>query len=202
MIEFLKQILTWLVNWLSGKNEPVPFPPPVSQPTPVPVPVPVPPPADLKPKVDRNLISTCPNHNDGRFGIKIDTLVLHNTEGSMASAIARFQDEGEQVSAHLIIDRDGTTVQMVDFSNTAWHAGDRTYNRRSIGIENVASQSEMWLTTLEEQKLVAWCRYLMKTFGISIKNVIPHRAIVSTSCPGSIWIDDKSFEEWKQKHLA
>ena len=48
---------------------------------------------------------------------------------------------GLQVSAHLLIQRDGGLVQFVNFSACAWHAGQSTYKQRSncndfsIGIE-------------------------------------------------------------------
>ena len=48
---------------------------------------------------------------------------------------------GLEVSAHLLIRRDGELVQFVPFGERAWHAGDSRYRRRercndySIGIE-------------------------------------------------------------------
>lgn len=47
----------------------------------------------------------------------------------------------QQVSAHLLIERDGTVTQFVDFDKRAWHAGQSSYlgetncNDFSIGIE-------------------------------------------------------------------
>ena len=49
--------------------------------------------------------------------------------------------EGMQVSAHLLIERDGTVTQFVNFNDRAWHAGRSSYlgvpecNDYSIGIE-------------------------------------------------------------------
>jgi AmpD protein len=49
--------------------------------------------------------------------------------------------EGAEVSAHLLIERDGTITQFVNFSDRAWHAGRSSYlgrpncNDYSIGIE-------------------------------------------------------------------
>ncbi len=48
---------------------------------------------------------------------------------------------GVKVSAHLLIKRDGTIIQFVDFDKRAWHAGESTFNNTpncndySIGIE-------------------------------------------------------------------
>ncbi len=49
--------------------------------------------------------------------------------------------EGVKVSAHLLIKRDGSIIQFVDFDQRAWHAGNSIYNgtadcnNYSIGIE-------------------------------------------------------------------
>lgn len=49
--------------------------------------------------------------------------------------------EGVRVSAHLFIDRNGTTTQFVPFDRRAWHAGASSWGRRrdcndfAIGIE-------------------------------------------------------------------
>lgn len=71
-------------------------------------------------------------------------LMLHYTAGLKASgAIDWFQKPVAEASAHLVIDRDGTITQMVDFNLRAWHAGKSEYNgltgmnAYSIGIEIV-----------------------------------------------------------------
>ncbi|MDI6402787.1 N-acetylmuramoyl-L-alanine amidase [Balneolaceae bacterium ANBcel3] len=73
-----------------------------------------------------------------------DTLVLHYTaSASASSAIKTFLDPDVAVSAHIVIDRDGSVTQLLPFNETGWHAGksawkDRTsLNQYSIGIELV-----------------------------------------------------------------
>jgi len=66
-------------------------------------------------------------------------IVLHSTEGTTAqSAINTFAQSvfPNRVSAHFVIDRDGTVYQLVDCNDTAWHAS--AVNSISIGIEHVA----------------------------------------------------------------
>ncbi|MFC3691715.1 N-acetylmuramoyl-L-alanine amidase [Chenggangzhangella methanolivorans] len=69
-------------------------------------------------------------------------LILHYTAGLRADgAISWFQNPAAQASAHLVIDRDGATTQMVEFNRIAWHAGKSSWsgldglNKYSIGIE-------------------------------------------------------------------
>ncbi len=57
------------------------------------------------------------------------------------AALRRLCDPATEVSAHYLIGRDGTTWQMVDEADRAWHAGQGSWagqddiNSRSIGIE-------------------------------------------------------------------
>jgi len=69
---------------------------------------------------------------------------MHYTaSGSLQSSVSHFLNSGARASAHLLIDRDGSIVQMVPFNQTAWHAGESQWeglegiNRYSVGIELV-----------------------------------------------------------------
>jgi N-acetylmuramoyl-L-alanine amidase len=86
-------------------------------------------------------------------------LLMHYTAGTTAEgAINHFLNPQAQASAHLVIDRDGTMTQMVDFNRVAWHAGKSKWedltalNPYSIGIELVnggklrRSGDGRWLT--------------------------------------------------------
>lgn len=106
-----------------------------------------------------------PNCNTRPDGVTIDTIVIHNISlppddfGATDShglhyvkalftnqldwdAHPYFQTiRGAEVSAHLLIERDGTITQFVNFNERAWHAGKSSYlgrpncNDYSIGIE-------------------------------------------------------------------
>ncbi len=86
-----------------------------------------------------------PNWGVRSLGDKIDTLVIHSTVINTLEGTERafWDDKERRVSAHYVVDRDGTTVQMVDERRTAWHAGvseleGRTgVNDFSVGIELV-----------------------------------------------------------------
>jgi len=77
-----------------------------------------------------------PNHSS-RLGYSIRYVVVHDIEGTMASAIQVFKKSANQASAHYIVRaRDGHVVQMVHEGDNAWHAGHGWFNRHSIGIEH------------------------------------------------------------------
>ncbi|MGI6681750.1 MAG: N-acetylmuramoyl-L-alanine amidase [Myxococcota bacterium] len=74
---------------------------------------------------------------EGRRNVPIDLIIIQVTEGTYANSIAWFQAAASGVSTHYLIRAsDGDVTQMVEEANTAYHAGNMTYNRRSIGIEH------------------------------------------------------------------
>lgn len=84
---------------------------------------------------------TSPNQsarNDRRY------LVIHYTAGTTLNGAASwFMNPAAKASAHLLIARDGSVLQMVSFTRRAWHAGVSAWegltalNGHSIGIELV-----------------------------------------------------------------
>jgi N-acetyl-anhydromuramyl-L-alanine amidase AmpD len=66
----------------------------------------------------------------------IDRVVIHVTQGSFSSAVKAFQDPEHRAAAHYIVRRDGHITQMIRELDVAFHAGNRAYNERSVGIEH------------------------------------------------------------------
>ena len=83
-----------------------------------------------------------PNHGPRPAGRPIDILLLHYTGmTSCAEALARLCDRATKVSAHYLVDEDGTCYRLVPEERRAWHAGEsswagaRDINSCSIGVE-------------------------------------------------------------------
>lgn len=83
-----------------------------------------------------------PNFNARPGGQGVSLLILHYTDTQSAfDALAIMQDPARQVSAHYLVDTDGSTTQLVDEHMRAWHAGQSWWegetdvNALSIGIE-------------------------------------------------------------------
>ena len=66
----------------------------------------------------------------------IDRIVIHVTQGSYRSAVRVFQDPDHGAAAHYIVRKDGRVTQMIRELDVAFHAGNRAYNERSVGIEH------------------------------------------------------------------
>jgi N-acetylmuramoyl-L-alanine amidase len=102
-----------------------------------------------------------PNFGERRGGSLPELVVLHYTAmPDCKAALERLCDPTAEVSAHYLIDRDGTVLSMVEEASRAWHAGAGSWrglddvNSRSIGIELVNCGDEPFglrqMTALEQ----------------------------------------------------
>ncbi|MER5552190.1 peptidoglycan recognition family protein [Streptomyces sp. NPDC002793] len=66
----------------------------------------------------------------------VDRVIVHVTQGSFDSAVRVFQDPAHQAATHYIVGQDGRVTQMIRELDVAYHAGNRSFNERSIGIEH------------------------------------------------------------------
>lgn len=64
--------------------------------------------------------------------------VIHIADGGpkLTHTVEHLSKPAAQVSAHFVVGRDGTIVQLVDTDDIAWHC--KGWNEASIGIEHVA----------------------------------------------------------------
>jgi N-acetyl-anhydromuramyl-L-alanine amidase AmpD len=125
-----------------------------------------------------------PNFRAGRNADRITHIVLHCPLGTLQGTIATFQNTIAQVSAHYVIDRDGSITQMVQLVDTAWHVCNA--NPFCIGIEMVdrypiagnlsdgCLRDKGWLTNPELTSVVQLVAALMQKFNIPLQNVIGH----------------------------
>ncbi|MEH6652280.1 MAG: 1,6-anhydro-N-acetylmuramyl-L-alanine amidase AmpD [Motiliproteus sp.] len=91
--------------------------------------------------------------------------------------------EGLQVSAHLLIERDGTLVQFVAFDQRAWHAGVSCFEGRdgcndfSIGIELEGTDDQPYSDD-QYQQLNGVIRQLLQCYpGLSSERIVGHNDI-------------------------
>jgi N-acetylmuramoyl-L-alanine amidase len=103
-----------------------------------------------------------PNHGPRADGAPVDILLLHYTGmRSGEAALSRLIDPTAQVSAHYMIDEDGSIYRLVDEERRAWHAGvsawagERDINGRSIGIELVNPGHEFGYRAFAEPQMAA-----------------------------------------------
>ena len=103
-----------------------------------------------------------PNHGERATGAPIDMLILHYTGMQSAEeALQRLCDPRAEVSAHYLVNEDGTILQCVPEARRAWHAGksfwkgERDVNSRSIGIEIVNPGHEFGYREFSDKQIDA-----------------------------------------------
>jgi len=118
-------------------------------------------------------------------------VVLHYTGmPSAAEALARLTDPAAKVSAHYLIDEDGTVTRLVAEDKRAWHAG-RSYwrgitdvNSASIGIELVNPGHEFGYRPFPEAQMssllplladICWRRKIYPANVVGHSDVAPAR---------------------------
>ncbi len=125
--------------------------------------------------------------NSARGPRDIDIIVVHVAQGSYSGTVGWFEKSRSNVSAHYVVNRNGKVAQCVRNEDIAWHAGDWSYNRRSIGIEHAGYASEP-KTARQYRSSARLSAYLSRRFGIPVdrRHIIGHRDVpgVNRTCPG------------------
>ncbi|MFD8836735.1 N-acetylmuramoyl-L-alanine amidase [Streptomyces griseofuscus] len=111
-------------------------------------------------------------------GIRIDSIVIHDTESSYDAALNTFQKPGGGSAHYVIRSSDGAVTQMVPTKDISFQAGNYSTNLHSIGIEHegYAAAGGTWYTQTEYETSAELVRYLAQRFGIPLdrQHIIGH----------------------------
>jgi N-acetylmuramoyl-L-alanine amidase len=128
-----------------------------------------------------------PNHDRRGEPPRIDMLVLHYTGMTTAeSALARLCDPGAKVSAHYVVDEDGTIWRLVPEMRRAFHAGrsrwagESDLNLVSIGVEIVNPGHEWGYRPFPETQMASverLCRAILARHQIAPQRIVAHSDI-------------------------
>ena len=144
-----------------------------------------------------------PNHDARPADGVVDMLVLHYTGMQSAeAALDRLCDPAAAVSAHYLIEENGTLWRLVREDRRAWHAGVAFWrgncdiNARSIGIELVNPGHEFGYRPFPKaqmQTLAMLARDLTGEYLIPARNVVGHSDVAPTrkQDPGELF-------DWRQ----
>lgn len=134
----------------------------------------------------------------------ISKIVIHYVGNAGSSAEANrnyFENQGKigkQVSAHYIVGLNGEIVQCIPDNEVAFHAGEYTTNRNSIGIEVCHPDSTGKFTEITINALSELVHSLMLKYNISAENVIRHYDVTGKKCP-LYYIDNNRWNELKSR---
>jgi N-acetylmuramoyl-L-alanine amidase len=125
-------------------------------------------------------------------------VIHHTTNDAVEPALASLTSRAREVSAHFVIERDGTLYQLVDEERRAWHAGasrwgaDTDINSSSIGIELDNNGREPYA----EPQVVALMQLLgdlLSRYRMPAANVVGHGDVA----PGRK-VDPSALFPWKR----
>jgi N-acetylmuramoyl-L-alanine amidase len=142
-----------------------------------------------------------PNHDER--ALPITMIVLHYTGmPTAAAALERLCDPAAKVSAHYLVDEDGTTHALVPEERRAWHAGQSHWrgltdvNSASIGIEIVNPGHEFGYRPFPPEQVAAVVRLvhgIKDRYELTRGNIVGHSDIAPTRKrdPGELfpWVE-------------
>jgi len=123
-------------------------------------------------------------------------VIIHVTQGDFASAVKAFQDPDHKAAAHYIVRQDGHITQMIRELDVAFHAGNREYNERSVGIEHEGFvERRSSFTDAMYASSARLTAGICKRYGIPVdrEHVIGHVEVPGTdhTDPGRYWDWDR-----------
>ena len=127
----------------------------------------------------------------------VDWIIVHVTQGSWSSALNWFQNPSAGVSAHFTIrSSDGAIGQSLSERNIGYHAGNWTYNQRSVGIEHEGYVSNpAWFTDAMYDSSARLTAFLCQEYGIPVNrdHIIGHNEV-----PGATHTDPGQHWWWRE----
>jgi len=136
---------------------------------------------------------------DGEFDMRyIEDLFMGRLDDSAHPGFADLA--GLKVSAHFVVDRNGTITQFVGCDCRAWHAGISCWQDRSscndyaIGIEMIGDERQAF-TDAQYRETARLCRYLMHRYPtLTTDRIVGHQDVA----PGRKWDPGK---QWDWQHF-
>lgn len=138
--------------------------------------------------------------NPKRSLTDIKSIILHHT-GNNSDKNKEFLNKADYISAHYLIQNNGSIWQLMDLDVIAYHAGvsewdtleekGNSLNWCTIGIEVVGSKDNF--TVKQQEALYKLCDYLSKKFDVPNDLILRHKDV----SPGrKIDPDDSCFQLW------
>jgi N-acetylmuramoyl-L-alanine amidase len=143
------------------------------------------------------------NYTKGRPNGQVSQIIVHISQGSLASMASWFRNKEANVSAHYGIGQQGEIERYVEEEDTAWHAGVWSVNVSSIGIEHEGKQEKgkpAWQPTNAQY----WASVRLSAALCMRYRITPSRATIRPHseinpgkplCPGSGFPLDKYIQD-------
>lgn len=130
-------------------------------------------------------------HDSPNFGYPVGTrgqnepkqIVIHHwgsDESTFEGTVSWLCNPEAEVSAHFVVEA-GRSACLVNWNDAAWHAGNKSVNMTSIGIECHPRCSYEDMVEVAKVIAMLWSAY-------GKLPLIGHKDVVATACPGR-WYD-------------
>lgn len=139
--------------------------------------------------IQERLLSINPYSRTGEKLQSVKQIVVHWVGNAGSSAIGNrnyfesLKDKGIYASSQYIIGLNGEIICCIPEDEVAYHAGNRTINRNSIGIENCHPGWDGKFSDATYNSLVELCADICRRYGLSVNNIIRHYDVTRKDCP-------------------
>lgn len=140
--------------------------------------------------ISQKLLTVNHYSRSGEKQSKTEYIVVHWIGNANTSAINNrnyFENlkitHQRQASAHYIIGLNGEIIQCIPENEVAFHAGNYTMNRKSIGIENCHPDWTGKFNDSTYEALVELCVWLCKKYNLNADKIIRHYDVTKKCCP-------------------
>ncbi|MGP3968639.1 N-acetylmuramoyl-L-alanine amidase [Streptomyces sp. 6N223] len=127
----------------------------------------------------------------------IDRVVIHMPEATYPITLRVFQDPSHGAAAHYVVrSSDGHVAQLARELDVAFHAGNRSFNERSVGIEHEGwADDPSYLTDVMYESSARLVAGICARYGIPVdrEHIVGHNEVpeVVRICPGPHWDWDR-----------
>lgn len=146
------------------------------------------------------LLAINPYSRSGEKQHKIEKIVVHWVGNANTSAIANrnyFNNLRNThityASAHYIIGLNGEIIRCIPEDEVAFHAGNYSVNRKSIGIENCHPDWGGKFNSNTYNSLIELCADICRRYNLSANDIIRHYDVTGKACP-KYYVENES--EW------
>lgn len=152
-------------------------------------------------EIKEKLLSINPYSRPGDKLKKVKQIVVHYVGNPNTSAMANrnyfesLKNKHIYASSQYIIGLDGEIIRCIKENEVAYHAGNLTVNRNSIGIENCHPDKTGKFNDKTYNSLVELCADICKRYNLDANDIIRHYDVTGKVCP-KYYVENK--DAWLQ----
>ncbi len=155
--------------------------------------------------IEEKLLTINPYSRSGEKQNKIEKIVIHWVGNANTSAIANrnyFENlrktHKTYASSHYIVGLNGEIIRCIPENEVAFHSGNYSINRKSIGIENCHPNWEGKFNENTYNRLVELCADICKRYDLDTIALIRHYDVTGKNCPKYYVKNEAEWNKFKQ----